>query len=167
MKKWLGLVGLLFGLSALSYAGTPMENYYLGQAPLSNTTIIGSTASVASNVNLTVTVSTPTSTIGFSGGSVSCRNCFTRFVVQVPTTTVVTFQDNNTTKWTLYGVGLGASGVNTLSLPEAHLEPWCTSSGNQSSFVLTNTGGASTNPQSFSYEGYTQCGGTANAGVMQ
>lgn len=165
MKKWLGLIGLLLGLSAVSYAGTPQETLFLGQSPLSQTTIIGSTASVTSAVNLILNVSTPTA-FNSGGGTYQGRNCFTRFMVQIPTTTVVTIVDNGVTKWTLYGLGLGASGVNTLSIPEAHLEPFCTAAGDATVINLTNTAGSAV-PQSFNYEGYTTYGGTNNGGPMQ
>lgn len=167
MKKLLagfGLLGALFACAGVSHAGTPAEAFYQGQAPLSGTTILGSTAATVSNVNLVVTVSTPTSTIG--SGTTSCRNCFTRFFVQVATTAVVSLADGPTTKWTIYGTALGTTGTNSLSIPEDHLGPWCTSTGNATVISVVNTLGNGANPQVVNYEGYTQCGGTANAGPM-
>lgn len=164
MKKLLAVFGLLFA-GALAYAGTPQETYFQSQAPLSGTTILTSTASPVSSGNFTLTIATPT-VINSGGGSYTGRNCFTKFVVQVPTTTVVTMKDNNTTVWTIYGIGMGTSGLNTLSLPEDHLGPWCTAAGDQTSFVLTNATSTPGIPQSINVEGYTTYGGTLNAGPM-
>ena len=167
MKKLLGIIGLVFGLSVFGHAGTPMETYFLGQAPLSGTTVIGSTASTVGTATLTVTLSTPTSTIGQSGTVINCRNCFTKFVVQMSTVSAFTIKDNNTTAWTVYGAGIGTTGTNTLVLSEDHLGPFCGTAGNQTSLILTPTNGLPANGQSINYEGYTQCGGTSNAGPMQ
>lgn len=166
MKRSLGVLLSMFGVVAMCHAGTPQENYYMGQANLSGVTILASTASVTSNGNFTLTVATPT-VLYSGGGTYQGRNCFTKFVVQVPTTTVVTIADGDTTKWTIYGVGLGASGVNTKDFSEDHLGPWCTSVGNKTLFTLTNTGGLSTTPAAINVEGYTTYGGTLNAGPMQ
>lgn len=166
MKKCLAIVGLMLGLAGISRAGTPQETYFLGQSNLSGVSILASTASVSSNGNFTLTVATPT-VLYSGGGTYQGRNCFTKFVVQVPTTTVVTIADGDTTKWTLYGVGFGASGVNTKDLIEDHLGPWCTSVGNKTLFTLTNTAGLSTNPAAINVEGYTTYGGTLNAGPLQ
>lgn len=165
MKKLFVLSALLLSVAAIIHAGTPRENLYLGQAPLSHTTIIGSTASVVSNTTVAATVGVTSSTI--SGPAQSCRNCFTKFVVQIPTYTVVSILDGNTTSYTLFGLGLGASGVNTLSLPEDHLGPLCFTAGNTTTFRMVNTAGSTTQPESFNYEGFTDCGGTYNAGPMQ
>lgn len=165
MKKVFALLGLMFGLSGLSHAGTPQETYWLGQPNLSGATILVSTASASSIGTFTLLVSTPTP-INSGGSTYTGRNCFTKFVIQVPTTTVVTMDDGVSVKWTLYGVGLGASGVNTITLADDHLGPWCTSAGNQSLFTLTNTGGSSSVPLAFNAEGYTTYGGTNNQGPM-
>lgn len=165
MKKVLATFSLLLGFVSLSHAGTPQENYYQGQAPLSGATILASTSSASSVGTFTLTVSTPTS-INSGGSTYTGRNCFTRFVVQVPSTTVISMKDNSNTVWTLYGVGIGASGVNTLQIAEDHLGPWCTAAGDQSVFTLVNTGGSSTVPLSFNVEGYTTYGGTQNQGPM-
>lgn len=164
MKKLLGLFAVLLGFGSLAFAGTPQEAYFQGQAPLSSITILASTATPTSIGTYTLIVATPTN-INSGGGTYTGRNCFTRFVVQVPTTTVVTMADNLTTKWTLYGVGIGASGVNTVQLTEDHLGPWCTATGDQTVFTLTNTNGSSV-PASINVEGYTTYGGTLNAGPM-
>lgn len=166
MKKYLASLMVVMGMAAVAYAGTPQETYYMGQPPLSGTTILASTASTSSNGNFTLTIATPT-VLYSGGGAYQGRNCFTKFVVQVPTTTVVTIADGDTTKWTIYGVGLGASGVNTKDFVEEHLGPWCTSVGNKTLFTLTNTSGVSTVPQAINVEGYTTYGGTLNAGPMQ
>lgn len=165
MKKWLGLFGLLLGLSAVSYAGTPQENLYMGQAPLSGSTILASSATTVGTATLTLTVSTPTA-INSGGGTYNGRNCFTRFVVQMATTTVLTIADNNTTVWTINGAGLGTTGTNTLSLPEDHLGPFCTAAGDKTVFTLTPTGGNAGNPTTINVEGYTTFGGTNNQGSM-
>lgn len=165
MKKVLSLFGLLFAMGTLAYAGTPQESYFQNQAPLSNVTILASSATTVGTATLTLTVSTPT-VINSGGSSYNGRNCFTRFVVQLSTYSVLTVADNLTTKWTLYGAGLGTTGTNTLSLPEDHLGPWCTSAGNQSVFTITPTGGLAINPQSIMVEGYTTYGGTNNSGPM-
>ena len=132
---------------------------------MSGNTILTSTASPTSVGTYTLTVTTP-AVINSGGGAYTGRNCFTKFVVQIPTTTVVTIADNNTTVWTLYGLGLGASGVNTVSLPEDHLGPWCTAAGDRTVFTLTNTGGIANVPTSINVEGYTTYGGTLNSGPM-
>lgn len=163
MEKWLGLLGLMLCLSAVSHAGTPQENLYLGQAPLSNTSIWSSTASVTSAVNLTAAIAPAA---GAGAASTACRVCLTKFIVQIPTTTVVSVLDGATTNYTLYGLGLAASGVNTIVFPEDHLGPLCAAVGDTINVNLINTGGAAV-PQSFNYEGYTTCGGTANKGSMQ
>lgn len=162
----LGMLGLVLALTDVARAGTPQEAFYQGQAPLSNTTIQGSTASTTNLGTYTLTIATPT-VINSGGSTYNGRNCFTRFIVQIPTTTVVTIADNNTTVWTLYGLGLGASGVNTLSVPEDHLGPFCTAAGDRTVITLTTTNGAGGSiPNSFNYEGYTTYGGTNNSGPM-
>lgn len=166
MRKLLAVVGLLFGVVSLSRAGTPQENYYQGQAPLSGATILASTASTTSaGASIALTVSTPTA-INSGGSTYTGRNCFTRILVQMSTSTVLTIADGTTTKWTIYGAGLGTTGTSTLSLPEDHLGPFCTAAGDQTLFTLTNTAGLSTNPESVNVEGYTTYGGTQNAGPM-
>lgn len=162
----LGMFGLLFALMGVAHAGTPQETYYSGQSSLSNATIYGSTASTTNLGTYTLTIATPTA-INSGGSTFNGRNCFTRFIVQIPTTTVVTIADNNTTVWTLYGLGLGASGVNTLSVNEDHLAPFCTAAGDRTVITLTTTNGAGGSiPNAFNYEGYTTYGGTLNAGPM-
>lgn len=171
MKKAIAVVGLLFGLISYSHAGTPQENLYNGQAPLSGTTILASSASTTSaGASIALTVSTPT-VINSGGGTYTGRNCFTRILVQMSTSSVLTIADVNTTKWTIYGYALAgsstATGSFTLSLPEDHLGPFCTASGDQTLFTLTNTNGLATNDEAIDVEGYTTYGGTLNAGPMQ
>jgi hypothetical protein len=162
MKRLIAVFGLLLGMVAISHAGTPQENYYMSQPPLSSTSITASTASTNGTATLTLTVSTP-AVVNSGGGTFNGRNCFTKFVVQVETGTVVTIADVNTTVWTLYGAGLGTTGTNTLTLPEDHLGPFCTGAGHQTLFTLTSSGIAG-NPQAIDVEGYTTYGGTNNLG---
>lgn len=170
MKKVLVVFGLLFGIVAVGRAGTPQEN---GQVPfqtgpLSGVTILASSATIVSGSTTTLTISTPTA-INSGGGTFQGRNCFTKFVVQISTCNTFTIADNLTTKWTLYGLGLGASGLNTISLPEDHLGPFCTTAGNQTVFSIAPTGQTACGAvqQSINVEGYTTYGGTLNAGPMQ
>lgn len=168
LLKVMAILGCIAGIASISHAGTPQEN---GQvpfqtAPFSGTTIIASSASASSaGASISLTVSTPTA-INSGGGTYTGRNCFTRIVVQMSSSTVLTIADTNTTKWTIYGSGLGTSGSSTLSLPEDHLGPWCTAAGDQTLFTLTNTGGLSSNPEVVDVEGYTTYGGTLNSGPM-
>lgn len=159
MKRLLAVFSMLFGLAMVSYAGTPQETFFQNQFPFSNTTIWGSTASVTSAVSLTKTVAAPTCANGASG-----RNCFTNFIVQIPSTTVLTILDGATTNYTIYGSAMGTTGSATLQFNREHLGPLCSSVGNSTMFNLTGTGGVSTNAESFNYEGYTNCGGSNNAG---
>lgn len=167
MKKMIAVMGFLLGLATLSYAGTPQES---GQVPfqtgnLSGATILASSATTVGTVTVTLTVSTPT-VINSGGSSYNGRNCFTRFVVQMATTTVLTIADNNTTVWTINGAGIGTTGTNTLSLPEDHLGPFCTAAGDRTVFTLTPTSGITANPTTINVEGYTTYGGTNNQGPM-
>lgn len=164
MKKALAVIGMLFGLGAVAFAGTPQENLYMSQAPLSNATILASSAATTSAANITLTISTPTA-IPSGGGTYTGRNCFTKIIVQMSTATVLTLVDGATTKWTINGLGLGASGVNTLTLTDDHLGPLCTLAGDQTQFTLTSTTGGAV-PQSINVEGYTTYGGTLNQGPM-
>lgn len=164
MKKLLGIMAMVLGLGAVAFAGTPQDQALPGQLPYSNTSIVGSTASTTSNANLSATVA-PGSV--FNGATASCRNCFTNFIMQIPTTTVVNVLDGGTTVQYIYGAALASSGVNTLSENRDHLGPLCLTTGSSTTFNLVNTGGVSTNPQVFNYEGYTQCGQPNQGGVMK
>lgn len=169
MKKVLAVFGLLFGMACLSHAGTPQENGQMPfqAAPYSGNTILASSASTTSApASIVLTVSTPT-VINSGGGTYTGRNCFTKILVQMSTNTVLTVADANTTKWTIYGTGIGTTGTNTLSLPEDHLGPLCTAAGDQTVFTLTNTNGQAGNAESVNVEGYTTYGGTLNSGPMQ
>jgi hypothetical protein len=165
MKKCLVMLGLLLGLASVSHAGTPQENYYNGQAPLSGLTILASSATTVGTATLVLTVSTPT-VVNSGGGTFTGRNCFTKFVVQIATTSVLTIADNLTTKWTIYGTAIGTTGTNTLVLPEDHLGPWCTAAGDQTVFTITPTAGNAGNPEAIDVEGFTTYGGTINSGPM-
>lgn len=166
MKKLLGMLGLVLGLGAVAFAGTPQEQPLPGQIPYSNTTISVSTFSTASNVNLSMTLAPGTL---YNGVSASCRNCFTNWFVEIPTTTVVSFLDlsSGTTFYTIDGQGLASSGVNALSSPRDHLGPLCGSAGHSTQINLVNTTGVSTNHQLANVEGYTQCGQINQGGLMQ
>lgn len=165
MKKVLGLLGLLFGFVTIGHAGTPVENYYMGQAGLSNTTINVSSASTAGAANLLITVANSSSTIG--GGTTSCRTCFTRYVVQISSTTVFQVLDGGTTIYTIDGADSGVTPPSTFILPEDHLGPMCLTVGNTAFLKATQTATGSANHTVINAEGYTYCGGTANAGPMQ
>lgn len=166
MKKALAVFGMLFGLASAGFAGTPQEVFFQGQNALSGATILTSTASTTSlgSSIFTLAIATPTA-INSGGTSYSGRNCFTKFVVQIPTTTVITIADGAVTKWTIYGIGLGTTGVTTKDFVEDHLGPWCTATGNATTFVLTNTGGNAV-PAVLNVEGYTTYGGVLNQGNM-
>lgn len=166
MKKLLGIIALVFGVVSLSHAGTPVEHFYMGQPPLSNTTIIKST-NTSTQVNVTMSVAP--GTVSNGGSSISCRNCFTRFFVQESTNVVLNILDGGTTDYAINGIALGASGVNTLNIVEDHLGPLCFTTGNTTTFnaVVTGAFTGTANPISVTAEGYTNCGGTNNAGPMQ
>jgi hypothetical protein len=165
MKRLLAVFGLLFGLATLSHAGTPQETFYSGQPSLSGTTILTSSASTTDLASLTLTIATPT-VLNSGGGSYNGRNCFTKFVIQMSTGAIFAVADNGTTVMTVYGAGLGTSGSNTLSLPEDHLGPLCTASGDKTVFTITGGSTASPTPQAIDVEGYTTYGGTNNSGPM-
>lgn len=167
MLRLMAMLGFVAGISALGHAGTPQEN---GQVPsqtasFSGTTILTSSATTSGTATVTLTVSTPT-VINSGGGTYNGRNCFTRFVVQMATTTVLTIADNATTVWTVNGAGLGTTGTNTIVLPEDHLGPFCTAAGDKTVFTLTPTAGNAVNPTTINVEGYTTYGGTLNSGPM-
>jgi len=169
MKKLIAGLGVFFGLSVMagiSRAGIPVENYYMGQSPLSNTSIVISSASTNGTASLSMSVSPASQSSG--GGTYSCRVCFTNFVVQIESTTVVTILDAGTTDYTIYGAGIGTNAVNTLSINRDHLGPVCFGAGDTAYIKATvGTGDAAGNPQSIIAEGYTNCGGTLNKGPMQ
>lgn len=166
MKKLFAAFGLLFGLACVSHAGTPMETYFQGQFPLSGTTVIASSAAATGGA-FTLTVATPTA-INSGGSTYTGRLCFTKFVLEVSSSAVVAFNDNSTTKWTLYGSALGTGLNNALVLSEDHLGPWCTAAGDQFSIAVTQGSGTNTTTQqSVAVEGYTEFGGSENQGNMQ
>lgn len=163
MKRIIATLGLLFA-GALAYAGTPQVTFFQGQGSLSNTTIIASTGTPTSNGTFSLTVTSPT-VVNSGGGAFIGRNCFTRFVVQAPTTTVVNMYDGSVLKWTLYGQGFGTAALNTLNINEDPMGPWCTTNGNQAFFTMAGTGSIGV-PESFNVEGYTTygAGSTLNQG---
>ena len=87
MKKWIGLIALFIGLPVISHAGNPVQTYYSGQAPLGNTSIWGSTSTTNGSINISASI---LPVAGAGAASTSCRVCLNKFIVQVPTTTVVT-----------------------------------------------------------------------------
>lgn len=165
MKKVLGFIGLLFGFVAISHAGTPVENYYMGQPALSGVSIVVSSASTAGAANLRIVVANSSSTIG--GGTTSCRNCFTKYIAQLSTTSILTVMDGGTTVQTIDGLALGSGGPATYTNSEDHLGPLCLAVGNTTTFLVSQTATGAANHHSINVEGYTNCGGTANAGPMQ
>jgi len=185
MKKLLAGIGALAVLVCLvgsARAGVPQEgNLYMSGNNLSNTSVIGSTYSTNGQIGLTATVAPVTSTIG--GASVSCRTCFTKFVMQIETMTIVNILDGATTDYVIYGAGITSptsnGGSSTLVLGEDHLGPFCLGAGDSFTVNFQGYGSAAGapsamsgtgllgNPQSFNWEGYTQCGGNYNAGIMK
>ena len=169
MKRLLAVFGLLLGFIAIGHAGTPQENGQVPfqSAPFSGATILTSSATSIIASGLTLNVSTP-SVINSGGQAINGRNCFTKFVLQIATYSVVTVADNNTTVMTIYGSGIGTTGINTLTLSEDHLGPLCTAAGDRTVFTLTNNGAPALagNSQVINVEGYTTYGGTNNSGPM-
>jgi len=166
MKKYLGLVALLMGLSGLAFAGTPQETFYQGQAPLSGTTILASSVSATSNGTFTLTVGSPT-VINSGGGTYTGRNCFTNIGVQVSSTTSFTITDAGVVKYQINGLSLTSTGSFLHQITREHLGPLCMSANQQTVFILANTAGNAALPTSINVEGYTTYGGTNNAGPMQ
>lgn len=165
MKRVLAVLGLLFGVAGFSHAGIPVENYYMGQPGLSNTSINVSSASTVGSANLTITVVNSSSTIG--GGTTGCRICFTKYVAQISSTTVFQVLDGGTTIYTIDGADSGVTPPSTFILPEDHLGPMCLTVGNTALIKATQTATGNANHTVINAEGYTYCGGTANAGPMQ
>src|SRR5262245_39343257 len=104
MKKLLAIVGLMFGWVGLSHAGIPVETYFMGQAPLSNASVIMSTFTCPGCSQTTISVSTAPGTVNNGGASISCRNCFTRFFVQMSTNVVLNILDGSTTNYAIQGI---------------------------------------------------------------
>lgn len=163
MKKLLGMLGLLFGVIVLSHAGTPQETFYMGQPPLSNTTIYGSTFTSTSPIT---TIPSPTCYIGGSTTSPG-RVCLTKEIVQISTAAVFYALDAGTTVQYVQGFALSgsstATGANTISIPEDHLGPLCFTAGNTVTLSVVGSGVPGLN-NAINYEGYTTCGGTSNKG---
>ena len=170
MKKYLAVLGLLFGLASLSHAGTPTDPVYPLQSPISNTSIYGSTWTTTGS-----TITIAATTFNSAGTSYSCRNCFTKFVVQLSTNSIFTVYDGTTTTAAtvehIEGFALAGStsagGSYTLSLPEDHLGPLCTTAGNITYLTIGSAGALTGSNNTINYEGYTNCGGTNNQGVMK
>lgn len=155
MKKWLMFAGLLFGLSTLSYSGTPVESYYSGQAGLSNTSIYGSSSTVN---NIALPVVPP----ACASGQVA-RNCFNKIQLGLTVGASYYALDGGTTVQFLVGGQIGSSGgIHTFT--DEHLGPLCLTSGQTTTFKVT---GAAPPSNFINYEGFTNCGGTDNAGVMK
>ena len=161
MKKVLAVFGLLFGMAALSHAGTPQENGSVPNqsGPISATSIIASSASAAGGT-FSLTVATPT-VFNSGGGSYNGRICITKFVIQISSSSTVLIEDNGKTDWTLYGADLGVSQGQTLQLTDDHLGPFCIASGDQ---LTVAASGGTAGAESINVEGYTTYGGINNAG---
>lgn len=158
MKKWLVFIGLLLGVSVASFAGIPIGNNYLGQSPLSNTSIYGSSNTVTT---IGITLTPPTFNSG--GLTQQCRNCFTRLAGSLTAGASYYVLDGGTTVQFVLGAGIASTG-GLFSYPEDSGTPLCFSSGQVTSIKVLGA----TTPSSFvNYEGYTNCGGTNNAGPMQ
>lgn len=163
MKRLIAVFALVLGLGVaarLSYAGIPMETYYQGQPPLSNKSIVISTASATGGA---VTMNVAPGTYNNGGTSQNCRVCFTNFFVQISSSANVNILDAGTTDYVIYGAGLGTNAVNTLSITRDHLGPVCFGSGD-TAYISATAGTA--NPTSITAEGFSNCGGTNNAGPM-
>lgn len=169
MKKYLAVLGLLFGLASLSHAGTPTDPVYPPAGPVSNTSIYGSTWTTTGS-----TITIPATTFNSGGTTYNCRTCFTKLIVQLSTAAQFNVYDGTTTvaATALHVEGYqlfassNAAGSATLSLPEDHLGPLCTTAGNITYLAISGTAvGSINNVQD--YEGYTNCGGTNNQGVMK
>lgn len=162
MLKAMFVVVILASLCKLSHAGGSQATFYSGQPPLYNTEIIGSSVTTLGTANLTVALAP-----GTVSGS-SCRNCFTKFFVQIPTTSIVTILDSGTTVQTIDGQGLAASGVNPYLLNYDNQSPMCLGFGNTTTINCVTTSGVTTNHQVINYEGFVSCGNaggsTLNAG---
>lgn len=167
MKRLFAVAALLVGLGSLVHAGAPKEQPLPPQAPYYNTQILGSTATQVAAVGTTVTISAlPAFNSG--GATYNFQTCFTRFIVQMSTCAAFTFQDGpvatSTTSWTIYGEGIGTTGVNTITLPEDHLGPICGQPGNPVSLsistftALSGAGGACGAGNAIDYEGFTTGG---------
>lgn len=158
MKKLLSLSGLLLLLGGVSYAGVPRETFFMGQPPLSHTTIQGSSTTASGTANLTLAVAPLT----VNGNS--CRTCLTKYIVQLASTTVFNVLDAGTTIQIIDGADLGATGPNTYSALEDHLGPLCIAAGDTLTMNTQNTATGGSLHTTINYEGYTWCGGTNNAG---
>lgn len=165
MKKMLSVMALLLGMASLSHAGTPRETFFQNQFPMSNSSIVISTYTGSGAVQTSLSMSQAPGSVNGS----SCRNCFTRFYVQMSTNVVLNVVDGlsaGTTVYLINGVGLGASGVNSLNLAEDHLGPLCLTAGNTTVFnaVATVPFVGTASPVAVNVEGYTDCGGSNNKG---
>ena len=80
------------------------------------------------------------------------------------TPSIFTVYDGTTTAsptaFSIQGIGLGASGSNTLNLAEDHLGPLCMTNGNGVLITLSTgtSAGGSGILNTFNYEGYTTAG---------
>ena len=164
MKRLIAVFGLLFGMAAISHAGIPQETYFMGQGPLSNTTVQGSTWTATSP---NVTLVSPTCTYGSS--SYAGRICLTKEVVQLSTAAVFYALDAGTTVQYVQGFALSgsttATGSNTLSLPRDHLGPICFGAGDSVQLSVVGTA-VSTLNNVINWEGYTACGEVSNKGQV-
>jgi hypothetical protein len=160
MKKALAVLGLLLGMAALSHAAIPMETYYGGQPPLSNKSVVISTFSSGGG---TISMNVAPGTFNNGGTAQNCRLCFTNFFVQITSATTVNILDAGTTDYVIYGASLGTAATNALTINRDHNGPICFGTGDT---AYINMSGGGVFGESITAEGYTNCGGTNNAGPM-
>jgi hypothetical protein len=152
MKRIIVLCGMLL-VGGVLHAGTPLDQgaqTYAG--PYSNTTLLG---------NSTGFFTLPAVSKSSGGTTYSGRNCLTRIIAQLSTSSTFYLLDGNTTSYVIYGQGLGSSGVNTLNVSEDHLGPLCGTAGNT---MTLNLAPASTSGNVVDYEGFTYVAPFVNAG---
>jgi hypothetical protein len=161
-EKWFLLAAILafgsfVGLRKIN-AGTPQEQGAQLSGRFFHSAIAGSTTTT-NGVPIQFSIAAPSqSTSG--GQTISYQNCFTKFLVQISSLSVFQVYDGATTTVpviNLFGSGLGSGASNTISLPEDHLGPLCTSLNNATTIVIsTGSSGSVTNQnQGVSWEGYT------------
>lgn len=166
MKKLLGAMLFLGAFAIFAHAGTPIDQAgQVNQGPYSNTTLWASTQA-ASNAQSWITFPAITKVSGST--SYNGRNCLTKFVVGMSTSTTFYIIDggltDSATNYVLKGVALGASGFNVLRESEDHLGPLCGTAGNALTLILTAGGTTTSGSNTISAEGFTFFPYGANSG---
>lgn len=164
MKKimyGMGLAIALFGMSHVIHAGQPQDQGAQLSGKFFHTAIYGS-STTAATTNLLYTIAAPANT-NSGGQTISYQNCFTKLVFQLSTGAVAYVYDGSTVTTspaiTIYGAGLGTSGANTISLPQDHLGPFCTTLGNATNVLLSSgTAAGMVGTNVLNFEGYTSAG---------